>query len=353
MQCKFPLIKLSGSPFARGKTYGTAAKAQVQISLNLYAKIFMAFANLSWEEAKAKAYAFEKTIETYLPEAVEEMRGIAEGAGVSYEDILALNCRSELMFALPDGCSVLALPPEAAKGKTILAQTWDWLIGSRPATVILEIHQEPLPTILSVAEAGMVGGKGLNSAGIGVCLNALSVGHGQIGVPLHLMYRGILNSRTVSDALDKVVGVKRAGAGNFTIGSAEGIVLCCEYTPENFDILLSEGEPLCHTNHYLSPMFKHEDMVKTMLSDTYIRYNMLRRLSNKYPEGMEQKDVWEIMSNHVNFPDSLCSHEDPNDPEEKRLCSVYGILLDLNSKTLWVTNGHPCEGPAHPFSLQP
>ena len=353
MQCAFQFIKLTGTPFERGKTYGAAAKKEIGISLGLYAKLFKGYANLSWDGAKEKALKFEKTIQEYFPEALDEMKGIAEGSGRSYEDILALNCRSELMFALPDGCTTLALLPEAAKGKTIIAQTWDWLMECRPANVILEIHQDPLPTILTVSEAGMVGGKGLNSNGIGVCLNAMSVGRGQIGVPLHLMYRGILNSRTITDALDRICEVKRAGAGTFTIGSAAGVVLSFEYTPDNFDVLMSEGEPLCHTNHYLSPLFKGEDKLKGSVADTHIRYNMLRRLTKQYKDGMEIQDVWTVFSNHVNYPDSICSHEDPANPETTRFCTVYATLMDLDNRALWVTSGCPCEGPAYPFYLLP
>jgi isopenicillin-N N-acyltransferase-like protein len=353
MQCNFSFITLSGTPAERGRKYGSAAKKQIDVSLGLYAKLFKAYAALSWDEAKKKSLKFEKTIQDYCPNALEEMQGIAEGCGKTYEDILALNCRSELMFALPDGCSAIALVPEAARGKTIIAQTWDWLKECRPGTVILEIHQEPLPTILTVSEAGMVGGKGLNSSGIGVCLNAMSIGRGQIGVPLHLIYRGILNSRTITDALDQVSEVRRAGAGNFTIASSTGIALCFEYTPDNFDVLMSEGEPLCHTNHYLSPLFKAEDKLKSSVADTHIRYNMLRRLSKKYTNGLGVEDVWTILSDHTNFPDSICSHEDPANPESSRFCTVYAALFDLNSKVLWVTNGNPCEGRAYPFYLLP
>ena len=355
MSCDFPLIKLVGTAFERGKTYGSAAADKVGVSIKMYSDLFRDFAGLQWEDAKKRAARFERDIQEYFPDALEEMRGIAAGAGVSYEDILALNCRSELMFALPDGCSTMALVPEAtADGKTILAQTWDWLMGCRPGTVILEVCQPPRPTILTVSEAGMVGGKGLNSSGIGVCLNAMSVGRGQLGVPLHIMYRGILNSVTITDAIDAMILHKRAGAGTFTIGSGPaGIVACCEYTPDNFDILMSEGEILCHTNHYLSPLFLKEDTLKNTLADSFIRYNRLRRQAKALCGRLDVQNIWQVFRDHANYPDSICSHEDPKDAPTRRFCTVYGAAMDLNQKTLWVTNGNPCEGPAYPFHLLP
>ncbi len=321
------------------------------MSIALYSKLFETYAALDWENAKKKALRFEESIAAYLPDALEEMRGIAEGCGLTYEDILALNCRSELMFALPDGCSTLAFLPEMTDAKTYLAQTWDWIIDCRPATVILEIHQEPLPSILTVSEAGMVGGKGLNSKGVGVCLNALSVGRGQIGVPLHILYRGILNSTSISNALNKLTTPKRAGAGCFTIGSSCGMVLSFEYTPDNFDVLLAEKEPLCHTNHYLSPLFMAEDTLKAGLPCTFIRYNIMRRKLLNHTEPFTLDAIWKILSDHTNTPDSVCSHGDSEDAPMSRFCSIYGVAMDLNEKTLWVTNANPCEGPAYPFKL--
>ena len=184
MSLNHPIIRLKGSAYERGVAYGKAAKKQILHSLQTYRTLFACHANMTWEQALDCAKAFEKDFLEYLPQAQDEMKGIAEGADVTYGDILALNCRSELMFALPDGCSTLAVLPESSRdGDTYLAQTWDWIMPARASTVILDIDQSPAPRILMVAEAGMIGGKGLNDKGIGVTLNALSIGRGRIGVP--------------------------------------------------------------------------------------------------------------------------------------------------------------------------
>ena len=343
------VIRIKGSPIERGRAYGKQAKERIQKSINLYTQMFEGNAHVSWDQAKKLALQFEDCIKEYFPELIDEMKGIAEGAGLSYEDILTLNCRSEIMFALPDGCTAVSYPPQAtANNHTVLTQTWDWLIQARPCTVVVEIDQAPLPKILMVAEAGMVGGKGLNEDGIGVTLNALSVGKGQVGVPLHVMYRKILSSKLLSDAIECVGRCQRAGAGNFNIGSACGIVASVEYSPDNFSVMMSEGEPLCHANHYLSPLFIADDKLKFQLADTFVRYNRARVLTQG-KRGFTVKTMFDVMSNHDNFPDSLCSHPDPRDPDMLRMCTVYAVAFDLNDRVLWVTNGNACEGPAYLF----
>ena len=94
------------------------------------------------------------------------MRGLAEGAGVGYEDVLALNVRTEVMFAAkarqareamrqPSECSAFAvLPGASAIGHTLVGQNWDWLLHSFDTVVVLEVEQDDGPNFVSVVEAG-------------------------------------------------------------------------------------------------------------------------------------------------------------------------------------------------------
>ena len=338
----FPLISLLGTAAERGQQYGEAAKEKICINIAFYKALFETY-GVSWKQAKLVAKSFEASIQNYLPWAIEEMHGIAVAAGVSYEDILTINCRSEVLFALPDGCSTFGVLPELTENNhTLLAQTWDWLAGARASTVVLKVQSPTEPEAIICAEAGMLGGKGLNSCGIGVCLNALSVGHGTVGVPLHIMYRKILGQNTISNALDQIAKPQRAGSGCFVLGSSSGFLMSVEFTPENFDVLMPVNEPLCHTNHYLSGILRAGDSFKRDLTDTFVRLNRLKRLCSGFRGQYTIAKVFEYLSDHANYPDSICSHEDSADPEGKRLCTIYAMAMDLNEKTLWITSGNPC-----------
>ena len=192
-------------------------------------------------------------------------------------------------------------------------------------------------------EAGIIGGKGLNSEGVGVCLNALSTGKGGLGVPLHILYRAILAQTNISNALEAVTQTQRAGCGNFAIGSAQGFLMCVEYTPENFDVLMPIDKPMCHTNHYLSPLFRPQDTFKRDLTETFVRLNRLERLAYGLKRPFTQKDMWRILSDHANYPDSICSHQDPKDPVTRRFCTIYTLVMDLNERTFCITEGEPCD----------
>lgn len=349
----YKYICLDGTPYERGCEYGRQAKEEVGESLALYRELFAAYANMQWSTAVTKAKRFLPFIESYLPDSIDEMRGIAEGAGVAHEDILALNCRSELMFALPDGCTSAIIPPAAsADGQPYLAQTWDWLAPARKSVVVVEIRQPPLPTIIMACEAGLIGGKGVNSAGIGCGLNALGVGRGKLGTPLHIMYRGIMNAVKISDAIEAVSRPERAGSGNFFMGSSEGIVLNLEFTPENFDVMMADDLPLAHANHYLSPLLAGEDKLKANFACSFPRYHRAGQLLRAKSGALTREDVCEILADHVGYPDSICNHEDPRDAEWSRYCTVYGVFIDLVQHVLWVAPGNPCERHWQPYRLR-
>ncbi|SBV97446.1 putative acyl-coenzyme A:6-aminopenicillanic acid acyl-transferase family protein [uncultured delta proteobacterium] len=355
MSHPFPHIRIEGAPHERGVTYGRLAAERIGNSLALYRELFEAYASMQWAEAVRRAGLFEPSIKEYLPDALEEMHGIAEGAGVSYGDILALNCRSELMFALPDGCTSVIIPPEASSdSKTYIAQTWDWLKPAHGASIILEVHQKPLPALMMVCEAGMVGGKGVNSAGIGCGLNALGISRGRVGTPLHVMYRGVMNTVKISDAIEAVAKPVRAGCGNFYVGSAEGLAMHLEFTPDTFDVLMPDTKGLAHANHFLSPFLAGQDVLKTALPCSFPRRFRAQKVLDQLHGKLNRENVCAaVLSDHVNFPDSVCSHEDPRDAQWSRFCTVYGIFVDLCARALWVSHANPCEGKWEPFYLHP
>src|SRR4051794_20387870 len=171
---RMPLIEISSSdPRERGRQYGEAAREQIERSIAYYAESFERSACLSWERVLEHVPLWSPQIDAYLPDILEEVGGIAEGANRRVEEILALNGRGELSAANPfaddaeEGCSSFAIMPEAAgDGHVYCGQNWDWREQTTDTVVVLRIEQPPRPTIVMLTEAGQVGRQGANSAGI-------------------------------------------------------------------------------------------------------------------------------------------------------------------------------------------
>src|SRR5207247_6147187 len=108
-------------------------------------------------------------------------------------------------------CTSFGLQPSVtANGHTYVGQNWDWAPDVKETLILLVIVQEPRPTVVLLDEAGMIGRMGLNSAGIGMATNTLISEQHQVGVPYNMILRGILNQRTLADAVAAVARPERA-----------------------------------------------------------------------------------------------------------------------------------------------
>ena len=250
----FPILTLTGAPYERGITHGRTFTSRVRRSIASYARMFAFYRGCDWAEMQNRATAFLPLLDDVAPHLLAEMRGIAAGAGAAFEEILALNVRTELLagasFALrhpefdaamkrnrtagvpqppmgsneaggsneaagPSECTTLAAQPGAtADGRTWLAQNWE--VEQRDACVLLRVRQAGKPDLLTMTEAGIVGKIGLNSAGVGVCMNILASrldGRAQ-GMPIHVLLRLMLEC----DGFDAAVarGVMAIPTGGLT-----------------------------------------------------------------------------------------------------------------------------------------
>ena len=339
-------IRISGTPYERGLSYGRQAKERIHRVVEEYKVLFDKEAHCSWEAAVRFAQRYEAPIAAVRPDLIEEMRGIAEGAGIPFEEELLLNSRSEVMFAKPeDSCTVVGIPPEASTdGKTYLGQNWDWWTIGEGTTVIVEVEQEPYQKALVLTEAGLVGGKGLNAAGICVTLNAMSVRQGKIGVPLQVMLRQVLSQPTVPKAIESMSKMQRAGSGCVGIGSADGLVMMVEEAPGDMDVIPCDGKPICHTNHWQSlKMLMGGEAAHYSYGSTFVRLDRARRLTAQNAGNLCPETMFRIFSDHVGHPEGICRHDDMTVPVYHRHTSLWSVVFDPSERAMWLTEGSPCK----------
>jgi len=91
-------VLATGSPHKIGLAHGTISKFSIHGSITFYKALFQSKCKMDWSTVKSFALNYQSYLDQNFPQYIEEMRGIAEGAGVSYEDILALNVRTEIAF---------------------------------------------------------------------------------------------------------------------------------------------------------------------------------------------------------------------------------------------------------------
>ena len=127
-----PVVKTilcAGTPYKFGLQHGLAAAEEVHNNVATYTTFFQETAQITWSAARERAVAqLLPTLKAIYPQILEEMAGIADGAGqgLTREDILTLNVRSEIALTdYADGCTAISKKGEA--GELYVAQNWDWL----------------------------------------------------------------------------------------------------------------------------------------------------------------------------------------------------------------------------------
>jgi isopenicillin-N N-acyltransferase-like protein len=79
-------------------------------------------------------------------------------------------------------------------------------------------------------------------------------------------------------------------------------------------------------------------------SSSNVRLNRARRLLRSQLGAVTVESLQQILRDHVNFPSSICVHEDLEDPLHEREMTLVSLIMDLTDRVIWAAPGPPCEG---------
>ncbi len=343
----FKEITVRGTAYERGKIYGQLCKDEICVSIRSYKILFDGFKGISWEEARKISEYYLSLIRDFSPDYAEEMRGIAEGAELDLLDIAALNARTEIMYSQTaqsgvSECTTMSLmAPATEGGRVIAAENWDYSKMLRDSVVITHVYQEDKPDFVMVAEAGMIGGIGMNDRGIAVLLNALSTTVPCQGLPLRARMRAMLEAETLGDAYVKG-GQIPCSVANLIATHKDGVAIGFEMDSETVEPLIPEDGVLVHTNHYIGPkMYLNHDV--NHRGSSYIRLQRIRTLVKERHGKITIEDVMSMLRDHAGYPYSICDHENMKDAPMDRDATNFGIIMDLTDNCVYLAPGNPCE----------
>lgn len=266
----FPLIEISGPPHERGRQYGRQAADRIRKGTAHY-RTQLEGLSLDGAGIATLVRAYLPVIEAFEPSYVEEMRGIADGAAVRFEDVVLLNARTEILKLAarpelrerlgghdePDGCTGVVVLPEASEnGRLIHAQNWDWKRECAETAVVLRVTRDNGPDFLTFTEAGALARCGFNAAGIAITANYLESDrdYSQVGVPLALIRRKVLESEHIALAMRTVYCTAKSAANNMIVSHCGGVAIDFECAPDETFQVHPERGLLVHANHWVSPV---------------------------------------------------------------------------------------------------
>ena len=344
------LIDAKGTWHEIGRQYGEACSEGIKKNVEVFVNGIASINKADKKAILATAQKFVKPVEEYAPEFLDEMKGIAEGSGVSFEDVLIINTRTEFMalgkgeIEEAEGCTVIVATPEVtANHHMLMAQNCDMNPRVLEAQVIVKKKKKGKPNTIGFHDAGMLIKTGFNSAGI-VCLgNGLFLDKKmQFGVPVQLLVHGILTAENLCEAVLKCVPAKRTWTSNKVIGSAQGLCVDVEVAQDFENFLMPEDGILVHTNHFVGSTRQARDMGPLMVPNTLTRrYRALQLLAAE--RGNITVDTFKkVLSDHVDKPDSLCAHVNPKNPLMQWQTNL-SVIIDIDARAVDITKGPPCQ----------
>lgn len=352
----FPLITVTGAAYECGRQYGEQTRDRVHRSVEAYARVFQHYAGWDWQRATSEAKQFLPAIEDFAPELVDELAGIADGAGLAIEDVLAINVRTEILYSarvrnaitLPAPAECTAIASVAPGQHVVAGQNWDWIPFAQDTVVVLQAAPEDGPAFVTVVEAGLLAKLGLNSSGLAVMTNALACTEdlGEAAVPYHVLLRALLGCHTTEEALERLKSASRASSANYLLVDESGKAVDVEARPGNAQkwhrIAPNEQGVLLHTNHFVSPDFDAVDYAELVPSTSKTRLARVTEEVVDMADPTELSAFQTVLSDHTNQPDSVCRHPDTSLPLPEQTMTVTSVLIDLTDRRVKLSEGPPC-----------
>ena len=317
----FPIYEISGTPFERGLQYGEQAKHRIIGSVELYTDS-LKHSGLTKDKIIELSEKFLPEINSWAPDLLEEMKGIAKAASLNLSEIILINARTEILQLAEqnksfvdekqDGCTGAIIMPKLAETNEIIhGQNWDWKQECIDTSIVLRIMRNDGPDLLTFTEAGALARSGLNSSGISITANYLKCDrdYTSLGIPLPLIRRRALECRYYSDAIRFVATTNKSGANNMMLASSEGMGINFECAPdESFAILPDEKGLIVHANHWqhVAALSKLKDTGTNWSPDSFYRDYRVKEYLLQKNRKLNVTDMKEAFFDKFGTPFSVC-----------------------------------------------
>jgi isopenicillin-N N-acyltransferase-like protein len=344
MDAELPYIEAKGTYREVGRQIGEAERELVLRELDYYGEQFVALAGFSFAEAVERARPYLRPAEGAVPQIVDQLRGLAEGAGVPFEYLFAANCNEEFtclpeQAERPEHCTSFAFK---AGGRTVAGHNEDWYPGDIECLTVRHVTLDDGTSYLSVGPAGNLPITGVTSHGLCGGANTLYSWDMGVGVPNNLLLASLFACRRLEDIRGRIAATPRARGSNHLLADAAGRIWDVETTAIRL-AWLDGGACFVHTNHYVTPELAPQDA--TTSEGTYKRRARAEELLAAGLEAGEDpvRLGQAVLCDHANAPLSICSHWDDDDPDPDQSVTTASMVWEPAERCVHVAVGQPCE----------
>jgi len=288
---------------------------------------------------------FKKALEKEMPHVLDELVGIAEGAGVPFERIFAMFTNPELSALMKspthdDDCTTAAIN---AGGKLWVGHNEDGSCGYRDLIYLLRISWPSGIKSLCLAYPGYLPGNGpsVNSAGMVQTVNYIGAKAIKPGIPRYAIDRAIMEARNMDEAVAMATRPGRAySQHHLLISSAEHKMVSVETSPDRHSVMEVKGV-FTHANQYVHPKMTSVPEFAIYTGSSFPRQKAAEKWARKIedPANVDAEKILEVLSGHENYPLSICRHPYP----KVSGCTLGAAILEATGREIRVFDKEPCK----------
>ncbi len=331
-------VRVSGTPYERGAGIGEAFAAATARSVQFNERYLLGHGvDRRTLQSFVDPYVGAATQE--VPHLVEQVRGMADGAGQPFLDLFFANAFEEVYGILELGtpspvplerCTDVAL---RGPGRTLLGHNEQWYAGDEGSVgLVLDVPDDG-PALLAPVVAGTLPVVGLNEYGAAFGTMSLSATDERVGVPRALVARRLLDARDRGDALDRARLEGRAGGYSYLCAFPGGNACVIESTATT----AAQLEVTEHTNHALDPGVAAATCNPS--DGSRARLTRARTLASTAPATVD--GIAGLLADHDGEGQDICVHPDPAQGDEGSTI-LFAMICESETRVMWLAPGHPC-----------
>lgn len=231
------IVRAAGEPYELGRQVGDQIADLAAAQLEDYEAVWPTLAG----DREERVHACLGPAQSHAPDQVAYLMGLAEGAGVPFEEVFAVQAYEEIESETgwpAEGCTDLY-----ADGR--IAHTEDWLAFDIPYTVGLLLEPTGKPALAGAGTGVHLPLCGVNAAGIAHSCNSVPCGW-RPGVPRLIVAAQVFEARNLEEAVELATSEHRAGGYNHNL--SDGVRNWALETSPTTHALIEDAT--AHTNHY-------------------------------------------------------------------------------------------------------
>jgi hypothetical protein len=356
----FPIYRAEGNHRDLGRAHGEQARSHIHGHLDGMCRAEQ------WSRAtlEDRALRFEPLFRNYCPHLLEEIGGLAEGAGISLGAALATNIRSVLSTAQgkstqQDGCTSFVVAPQATANNVMLAgQNSDMLPETSEWAYVLHLKPLGKPETLMWSFGGMIGYHGFNEHGIGQFANDLGGGPArQFAMPQYPIKRLLMECRDMAQVNEVFDTIPVAVNGNYVLCGSGGEIVDIETTTEGPHRITDEGSGfIAHSNHFVCVDHATPENFAESAADSFRRLDRMNRLLESRVGSLTPNDLKEFLRDRENAPSAICRSVQTAAPGATWVTAgmtVASIVAEPTERRMHIARGDEPDAPFVTYSMDP